>query len=251
MYKPENFLHEETFRIRTYEINQRKIVAVPALVRLMQETAMRHVLKLKLSVWDLEPRRLAWVLIRKHLRVRRFPVLDERIRIKTYPSGFEKVFTHRDYRVYDEQNHEIAAASSTWLLMNTQARKMTRIPREFLAFNELLPNPTDYLPQPASRLPALKKSDFTRDFEVQWHQLDFNLHLNNTFYVQWMLEALPQDLLMKGRLLEMELLYRTECRWKDGILAETQVTSANSFLHRLRRKSDGEEVALARSTWQR
>lgn len=251
MYKPENFIHRETFRIRTYEINQQKVISVPALVRLMQEAAMQHVLKLKLSVWDLEPLHLAWVLIRIQLKVNRYPELDEQISIETYPSGFEKVFTHRDYRVYDAQGKQIAAASSTWLLMNTQERKMSRIPDSFLAFNKLLPDPATFLPKASAKLPLVETVDLTKAFSVQWHQLDFNLHLNNTFYVQWMLEALPEEVLMWGLLKEMDLLYRTECHWQDEVVSETQTVAPGIFLHRLRRLSDNQELALGRSKWNR
>lgn len=75
-------LHEEVYIIRTYEIDHRRQMTIPALVRLLQETAMQHVLKLKLSVWDLEPERVAWVLMRLQLEVKRLPILNERITIK-------------------------------------------------------------------------------------------------------------------------------------------------------------------------
>lgn len=249
MYHPENFIHEETFRIRTYEINERKTVSAPALVKLMQETAMQHVLKLRLSVWDLESQNLAWVLIRKNIQIVRYPFLGEQIRIRTYPSGFEKIFTYRDFRIFDEQDREIAFASTCWLLMNTRERKMTRIPLDFLEFNELLPDPATFLPRPDAKIAAVEKVDFTRDFTVQWHELDFNLHLNNTFYVQWMLEALPEETLSKTSMQSMDLIYRTECYWRDAVTSETQQITPTLFLHRLRRLSDDQELASGRSTW--
>lgn len=249
MYRPKNFIHEETFRIRAYEINERKTASIPALVRLMQETAMQHVLKLKLSVWDLEPQNLAWVLIRKTMRTIRYPLLGERIRIRTHPSGFEKIFTYRDFLIFDEQDQIIASASTCWLLMNTRERKMTRIPPVFLEFNDLLPDPTTFLPRPDTRIPAVEKVDYSQHFTVQRHELDFNLHLNNTFYVQWMLEALPETVLAQASMQKMDLIYRTECYWRDEVVAETQQMDSNLFYHRLRRLTDDQELASGRSTW--
>lgn len=250
MYRPENFIHQETFRIRTYEINERKTASVPALVRLMQETAMQHVLELKLSVWDLEPKNLAWVLIRKNMRVARYPLLGEKIRIRTHPSGFEKIFTYRDFRIFDEKDQEIASASTCWLLMNTRERKMTRIPPAFLEFNTLLPDPATFLPHPDARIPAVEETDFSQKFTVQRHELDFNLHLNNTFYVQWMLETLPEKVLSEASMRSMDLIYRTECYWRDVVIAETQQIDSHLFLHRLRRHADNQELASGRSVWQ-
>lgn len=249
MLSAENFVHQETFRIRTYEINQQKIISIPAFVRLMQEAAMQHVIALQLSVWDLEPLHLAWVLIRKHIQIERYPVLGEQIRIQTHPSGFEKILTHRDYRIFDLNDQQIATASSSWLLMNTEERKMARIPTTFLQFNDLLPNLSTFLPRPVAKLPAIEKIDYTKSFSVQWHQLDFNLHLNNTFYLQWMLENLPQEILSNSTLEKMDLIYRAECYWQDIVIAETQIITPSLFLHRLYRKADGQELALGRSVW--
>ena len=81
MFRPENFIHEEAASIRTYEINQHKTISIPAFVKLIQEAAMQHVLHLKLSVWDLEPLHLAWVLIR-------FPAMTIKVLSMIYWQAF-------------------------------------------------------------------------------------------------------------------------------------------------------------------
>jgi acyl-CoA thioesterase FadM len=123
----------ESYAIRTFEIDCNQQLTVPALVRLMQETAMQQVLELNISVWDLEQYSLAWVLIRKRIDIERLPILGEKISIHSYPTGADRVFTYRDFRVYDEAGLEIASACTTWLLMNTETRQMSRIPAELLA----------------------------------------------------------------------------------------------------------------------
>ncbi|HPH21091.1 MAG TPA: thioesterase, partial [Haliscomenobacter sp.] len=123
----------ESYAIRTFEIDCNQQLTVPALVRLMQETAMQQVLELNISVWDLEQYSLAWVLIRKRIDIERLPMLGEKISIHSYPTGADRVFTYRDFRVYDEAGQQIATAATTWLLMNLQTRQMSRIPADLLA----------------------------------------------------------------------------------------------------------------------
>ncbi|HMQ90547.1 MAG TPA: thioesterase [Flavilitoribacter sp.] len=84
----------EQYKVRTYEIDSRKEMNVPALVRLMQEAAMQNVIELKLPVWDLSPKGVSWIL-------NRVPVLGEDITVYTYPSGLERLFTFRDFCVTD------------------------------------------------------------------------------------------------------------------------------------------------------
>lgn len=241
--------YAEDFTIRAYEIDSRKQATPAALVRLMQEAAMQNVIRLKLSVWDLEPLQISWVLMRLNLRINRLPKLGEQIRILTYPAGFEKVFTHRDYRVFDADNNLIASSSSTWLLMNTQTRRMARIPDFILQYNNQMPPEADYLAHATDHLPKLERLDVRKTYEVNWHDLDFNSHLNNTLYIQWMLETVEDQVLQTGYLKELDILFRMEALWKEVIHAQLQKIDHQTFLHRLVRASDDKELATMRSRW--
>jgi len=239
----------ETFTIRTYEIDHHKRATIPALVRLMQEAAMQNVINLKISVWDLEPQHLTWVLMRKAMRFGRLPALGDRITILTYPAGFERLFTYRDYRVFDDSGRQIAASSSTWLLMDTRSRRMSRIPTTIQALNDQMPAPDECLPHPANKIPRPDAPEQQKHFEVNFFDLDFNKHLNNTFYLKWMLEVLPAEVLEQRQLQTLDIQYRNECHWQDRVVAESQRVNANTFLHRLQLEQGGKELALARSTW--
>lgn len=235
------------YKVRTYEIDSHKRMTVPALIQLMQETSMQNVIELKLSVWDLEPHHISWVLMRKNLQIKRLPILGEPIKVLTYPAGFEKIFTHRDFKIFDANDELIAHAATTWLLMDTEKRKMTRIPDFIFTFK--MPTPDNCLPRANRRLPKFEKADAVQSFTVNWHNLDFNEHLNNTYYIQWMLEALPKDILKNRQLKEMNIQYKLECYWKDEVFSEMQQMEGGVFLHRLVRKADGKELASGESIW--
>lgn len=245
----ESIYQTERFIIRTYEIDNRKQATAPALVKLMHEAAMQHVIRLKLSVWDLEAEQISWVLMRKMLRIHRMPKLGEQIKVVTYPAGFEKFFTYRDYKVFDEKDDLIAWSSSTWLLMDTVERRLSRIPEHILRLREQMPPPSECLPRPEDRLPRMESAQRVKTFEVNWHDLDFNMHLNNTYYVQWMIEAVPDDRLRHSTLQEFDILYRAECMWKDQIRSESSRLDDRTWLHRLVRAADSKELALGKSTW--
>ncbi|MCR9290720.1 MAG: thioesterase [Bacteroidetes bacterium] len=249
MFQSPEIGQEVFYTIRTSEIDNKKVATVPALLRLMHEAAMENVLRIKLSVWDLEPHGISWVLIRKTLKINRLPKLRERVRIVTYPVSFEKFFTFRDYRVYDESGEMIASATSHWLLMDTKTRRMTRIPVFIMEYQEKMPAKETCLPMEKSKMPKFENADFSKTFNVGWHDLDFNNHLSNVIYLQWILEALEDDILKNKRPVEIELLYKIEGVWKDEISSEIQVLDDGSFLHRLVRVSDGKELAFAQSKW--
>jgi len=240
--------HTENFQIRTYEIDQKKVCTVPALINLMHEAAMQNVINIKVSVWDMEVHQISWVLMRMYLKINRLPILGENISIYTSPSGFEKFFTYRDYKVFAENGDLLAYTSSTWLLMDTVKRRMTRIPDFILSFTNQMPSKEDCLPRPSkAKMPEFEKTDFVKTNQITWFDLDFNKHLSNVHYIKWMLEALPNDVLKEKTMTDLRIEYRIEGQLDEMIQSEIQDLGEGRFLHRLVR--DGKELARAETTW--
>lgn len=241
--------HTEYFTVRGYAVNTRKELRIPTLVRYMHETAMQHVLNLGLSVLDLEPRNLAWILTRIQVRVHALPRLGQQIRIVTHPSGFEKIRTFRDYRVYDEAGTLLADAVSTWYLMDTRSRRLARVPAEIRGQIEgILEQIDDTLPRQKAQMPASDEIHYQRQFQVGWHDLDFNGHLNNIHYIKWMLDALPGSFFASHRLKTLDIYYKQECVIDDLVSSEVQLRESEHITsHRLH--LHGKEVALAICTW--
>ncbi|MCB0559602.1 MAG: hypothetical protein H6573_00360 [Lewinellaceae bacterium] len=59
-------------------------------------------------------------------------------------------------------------------------RRMAPIPKYILELQNEMPPPEACLPRPETWLPRFEQAQFTKNFEVNWHDLDFNEHLNNT-----------------------------------------------------------------------
>ena len=237
------------YTVQTYDIDKRRRMTVAALVKQMQEAAMQNVMEMKVSVWDMEEQGISWVLLRKNLRINRLPMIGEQLKIYTCPTGFQRVFTFRDYKVFDEKGDLIAHSSSSWLLLNTQTRRMSRIPDWILEFEKQMPPAEECLARPSVKLPVMEQPELASNFRVYWHDLDFNGHLNNVYYLQWMLETTPDELLENGTLKAFDIQYKVEGKWKDEIVSEAQPLDGNRFLHRLRLAKDGKELAIGLSEW--
>lgn len=241
--------HTASYVVRTSEIDQHKKLTVPALFQLMHETAMQHVLQLKLSVWDLESSGMAWILMRQKTRIHSLPKLGDSIRIFTYPSGFEKLFTYRDYYVYNEQGDCLAEATTTWLLMDTQSRRAVKMPENIAALLSGQGLEIPYLTRCDNRLPPFSKPKLIYTPKAGWFDLDFNDHLNNVVYVKWMLESLSEDFLRSHSIKDFQIHYKLEVGPEEILHAEIEALGNNEYLHRLSRSSDGKETAIAHSIW--
>jgi medium-chain acyl-[acyl-carrier-protein] hydrolase len=246
MLHPKHF-YEEYFTIHTNEIDNRKVMTIPALMNLLHETAMQNVIRLKVSVWDLESENISWVLMRMLLRMKKMPRLGDQIRIVTYPAGFEKFFTYRDYRIFNIEGEEIGQVATTWLLMDTSTRKMRRIPSFITDYP--MPDPETCLPRIRHKLPKYEETELQKEFCVGWYDLDFNKHLNNVLYFKWMLEATPDALLKKGQIEEIDILFRQECRWNEKLHSQSYTLDTTHRMHRLLKGDEAKEVAMAKVKW--
>jgi len=241
-----DIIYEGEFVVGTYDIDSRKQLTIPAMTKMMHEAAMQNVLRLKLSYWDLIPHNITWVIMRKRMEIHRQPELGERLRIVTHPAGFEKLFTYRDFKVYDEKDILVASASSTWLLMDTIKRRMTPIPK---FIREIEMPDIEFLKRPAKKIPALGKAKFSRSYEVGWFELDWNEHLNNIHYLLKMLDVLPLDIHKNKSLKRMDIIFKMESKYGDTILSESsQDETTNIYNHRV--ILEGKDIALGRTYWE-
>ena len=237
------------FSVGAYDIDARKRLTVPALIRFMQEAAMVNVIRIQLSVWDLEQYAVSWVLLFMYVDVLRRPILGESLQVLTFPAGMDRLYTYRDFKMYDASGNLVARASSTWLLMDTNRRRPTRLPQLILDAEPYLPDAVHRLPQPDFKLdPPGEPVGEALDFRVGYHDLDFNDHLNNVRYVPWMLESLPPEILADGELTRLELQYIQEVLYGTTLQSVRSAQAADgSYAHELRQEERA--VARMRTYW--
>ena len=236
----------EHYPIRSYEIDTRNRLTIPALCDYLQESAGLHAHQLGVSVEQLLRQDMTWFLWRLHLRIETLPAWGRTVTVETWPAELGKPFAIRDFRISDGER-EIGVATSAWLLMNV-ARK--RPIRHFPAhLRDLHPDPPRRaLPDPFHRLPACEDPSHTCDFVLRRGDLDLNGHLNHVAAIAAMLEAAPAQLFERHRLESLEVEYRGEGRYGDPLEARCQQAGAE-LRHVLIRASDGKELTRARSRW--
>ncbi|MEM1216590.1 MAG: acyl-ACP thioesterase domain-containing protein [Bacteroidota bacterium] len=242
-------MYREDYQIRSYDVDWRKRLTLPALMRLVNEAAMGHVIQLKLSVFDLEPQNMGWVLLRLRLDVERLPTLGEKVQLTTAPTGFERAFTYRDYYLTDENGNTLATGSSTWVLFDVQKRRPLRIPDWIKASLEALPISTAPLERPSTKLTDWHSAAQTHEklLPVSWFDLDFNQHVSNPHYVRLLLESLPEQLLDEATPRQLQLHYLQEARQGEQLLSCSQAVGQDHWQHQLARQ--GKPIAQAETTW--
>ncbi|WP_149244567.1 acyl-ACP thioesterase domain-containing protein [Dyadobacter sp. 32] len=241
-------IHTETYRVRNYEADRTGHLSLYSLANYLQDAADRHAAELGVGVAELMLSGFSWVLHRMHIQVHRWPEIPETITVTTNPSGEERVYVYRDYRVLDDSGNLLVSASSSWLVFDLNARKLTvpsvELKRTFEAFHKLIA-----LPRASKKYPTLPVQwRYQTTVAARHNEIDQNRHVNNSVYFQWLLEPLPAVFLIENLCNSVDITFKSECMPGELVLSCCEPLSDNLLIHRLSNER-GEAIVIAVSEW--
>ncbi|MEO0896396.1 MAG: acyl-ACP thioesterase domain-containing protein [Bacteroidota bacterium] len=234
--------------VHPYQVDPHRKLTIPALIDIMHIAAWKSAEDLGASVYDLHKDGITWAMVKYRLEVFRYLDHHETFHIESYPSGHEKSFVYRDYHAFDAVGNQVARASSTWLVFDLETRRMSTL-RDYMVPILHCPEEREPLERPSQRLGRLKVETSSLTFPVRWHELDPNNHVTNTMYFLWALEAMGKDWLNTHQLKEIEVHFKAETTAGDQVVSAYHQVDDHTFLHEIKRASDGKTSALARTVW--
>ncbi|KAJ6810554.1 palmitoyl-acyl carrier protein thioesterase, chloroplastic-like [Iris pallida] len=261
-------VYRQNFSIRSYEIGADQTASIETLMNHLQETALNHVKCAGLlgngfgSTPEMSKKNLIWVVTKMQVLVEHYPSWGDIIEVDTWAAASGKNGMRRDWHVRDSQTGQtIMRASSNWVMMNKNTRRLSKFPEEVRA--ELEPYFMDRVPvidDDNRKLPKL--DDDTADhvrkgLTPRWSDLDVNQHVNNVKYIGWILESAPISILESHELASMTLEYRRECG-RDSVLqsltsVSNDCTDGSAELpiecQHLLRLEGGPEIVKGQTEW--
>jgi len=237
----------ETFPVRLVDLDAHATLAVGALCDFLQEAAGNHAGALGVAVWHLQERHLTWVLSRLRLRIDRLPSAGERLEVRTWPTGAERLFALRDFEVLDAQGRRIAAAVSAWLIIDISARRPVRIQSVFDPPG--IGEASRSMDAGTEKLPALEGADRESPVIVRLSDLDANTHANNARIAEWVVEGVGREAWERSLIRELDVDFMAEALHGDTIVSRSRALPGRECAHSLVRSGDGREIARARTMW--
>jgi medium-chain acyl-[acyl-carrier-protein] hydrolase len=245
----------QTFELRLHELDSRGKLSFPYLCRMLQESAGRHAADLNISSDLLREQGMTWVLSRFHVKrvdsvsnKGRWPGWKRVISVQTWRAAVERLYAIRDFRVFNADGEKLAVATTRWLVLDMQSRRVVGIPA-FVTNSHPLSSERA-LESPYAKLPLVDRVDFRSTIRVTLQSIDQNAHVNNVAYLEWIMDSFPSEISTVLELQEYEILFRTECVLGDELVCETQKVSENNFLHRIYKSGERDkDVIQARTMW--
>ena len=244
-FLPSAHFLDETFTVRSYEAGVSNHVTLPCLCNYMQEIAGHHADALGWGIHHLQRSGLTWMLSRLHVKIARYAQWGEPVTLHTWPSGMKgRLVASRSFQAADASGCEILQAHSEWLYVDMKAQKIAKLPE---SFSSLVPagTPCISFPDIGGKSPSFPSITSSAEIIVRRSDLDFNDHVNNVHYPEWMLEAMPD---CEHGPLEMDIVFRQAAKSGDRLVSEVCRDGARTC-HRIRRVSDDAILATAVMLW--
>ena len=239
--------YTKEFIVPYYDCDKNCLLKTEALLAYMEDTSSFHSDALGVGLNELRKNNYGWMLNRWRARFFKYPRVKDKIIIKTWTSGFDKFYAYREFEVYDGNNDIICQATTLWIFLDMERKKPKRVPKEFdgiykLVDEKLMHDFVDF------------RNDFNTnegiDFYVRKSDIDYNHHVNNVRYLNWMIEAIPNEVYDNYKLYELDIQYKKEIKLGTTInssTAETLDKENPTYLHKI---TDGEEVnSYGRTAW--
>ena len=239
--------YRQNFAITDIHLDCFGRVKPSVLLYFAQEVAGAHA-KILGTDWDtLNEKGLFWAIIRHSIQIERLPMSGETITLETWPMPTTRVAYPRATVAYDENGNVLFRTMALWVLMDTGNRTMILPGKSGVTVEGILQG--GELPTPGS-LPAADLPNCLYR-TVGYAELDRNLHMNNTRYLDWVDDLLPSRFHKEHPAAAITVCYLAETlegqelalRW---LLTEEGLLSVDAYREKEEMTGSQERVFAAR-----
>jgi len=166
-------------------------VKLSALFSYFQEMATEHGQILGVGRSSIQKHGVIWVLIRSRVEVERYPRMKEEIFIETWPEQPGKIEFERNFIVRDGEGVIIARALTSWVIIDVENRRLRRSSTLDAKFTDL--GREKALSCELGKIKSNNQLNLSYKKAVRYSDIDINEHLNNSKYVDYIMDCFSLD----------------------------------------------------------
>ncbi len=209
------FLDNEC-RVLASDVNSDMKITNIAILGMMEDVGSLHADSAGNGYVNISEHHLSWIIMQWKVRIYRRPAYGEKLVARTWVSGDKRVYAFRQYEFFDEKGETVIAASSKWVLNNTETG-VIRIPKKVMDDYGVVEKTVFDEGNEMERISEPEEYSHIYDYIVPCTWIDVNGHMNNKFYIDVAYQALPIDVYMSGTFDSFEVMYKRECKLGDKL----------------------------------
>lgn len=195
-----------------------------------QEAAGQHAIILGFGYDELIKTNTAWILSRMHIKFLDTPKWRDQVTLTTWHKGLNRLFYLRDFIMTDAQDNAIIKATTSWLVLNLETRRLVRDPELMdegtVNAEHVLETPADKVQMPKDIVPEM-----VMEHVVSYSDVDANAHANNAMYMQWAMDAVEYEMTSAHQVRELTINFNHETKAGDLVKIYRAVVENEDGIH--------------------
>lgn len=210
-----NSIWFQSFEVSWLDADIQGQAKLSTLFNYLQEVALKHADHMGFGFNEVKKNGQLWVVARILLKMERYPSWRDEVTVETWPRGVEGLWAFREYRIKDKVGRILGGASSSWLVLDVKDRKPVSPELVFHALPFV--NPESATNEVPKRINTPKEMFLSNPHEVTYSDVDFYQHVNNSKYIDWVLDSLYR-LNLQFKVKNFNINYISEAKMGDVIL---------------------------------
>ncbi len=199
--------YEMKISLRNSDFSYLDIIKPQSILQIFEEIAGRHAKLLGNGYEALKEKNLAWVCVRTKVEILGDIVNGEDAVIETFPIKPGRIDMDRNYIIKDLEGNKKIIGTTKWILIDYNTRRIVRsnvIEYPYLEGTNLISNMSKVVQEDVILNNRV-------DFQIKINDLDHNLHVNNTRYVEYVFNTF--DISLKKQIKSFEVEYVKELKY--------------------------------------
>ncbi len=225
-------------------------VSFPRLLAYLAEGSLLHSEASGYPAEWFAERKRCWLLTGWQVEVYEYPSWHEEITIATWATLFRSFVGRRAFQMTRGEK-VLCNANSQWVYMDSEARQPVMVDAEHAAnYGGIGGYPIPFVASPPALDESMKKVN-VRQYQVKRRDIDTNLHVNNSVYVQWAFDDIDDKVYAEKKACSVQVVYKKECVLGDTVLIETYTNPDNSVFHtRILTPDASQLICAVYSVWE-
>jgi acyl-ACP thioesterase len=210
-----NPIWETTTKVRAFEVDANDRLKVNTVLDYFQDAASNDAERLNFGYTNFVPMGLTWVLSWAKFEFIKFPKFSDEIKIQTWGKKQFKLFSMRDYLLFNSKDEVICKGTSAWLLIDSKSLRPKILPQLFPEIKML--DSKDALSDLPQKIIPSSKTENIYSTKIRYSDIDLNQHANNAKYIELMLDCFDQEFHKKHTMKTLTVSYNAQSKYGDEI----------------------------------
>lgn len=207
---------KEDFKMQLKDIGKDNYIKNRAILEIFENIGTHHSDMAGYGPNDIKRTGVSWVLLDWKVKVIKRPRYGQLLHVNTWGRVNKKIYTYRDFEMYDEDNNLCVIGTSKWVLIDIKTGKITKITDEIYKKYELEDKKV-FKEDELDKIKVPESYSTEMEYKVCRRDIDLNGHMHNLYYLDLAYEALPQNVYEQRPFDKIRIQYKKEIKFGDVV----------------------------------